>query len=111
MVVIPARSVRPPGPPPKRYPAEVPLLTPQSPVVVGHSPILALPRTCRGTFRDARGERRSPLVGYRVHSRDTPHVHLIAQFGNPFQIAWNVLGALLTLYAVVGVAGIPASSF
>jgi len=38
-------------------------------------------------------------------------VHLIAQFGNPFQIAWNMLTGLLAVYAVVCVARVPATAY
>jgi hypothetical protein len=38
-------------------------------------------------------------------------VHLVAQFGDPFQIVWNVLAEALTLYVVVRLAVIPAAAF
>ncbi|MGO9876367.1 MAG: hypothetical protein ACLPVY_21545 [Acidimicrobiia bacterium] len=38
-------------------------------------------------------------------------MHLIARFGNPFQIIWNVLVEWLTLYVVVRLAIIPAAAF
>jgi hypothetical protein len=51
---------------------------------------------------------RSSVASRRAILQD---VHLIAQFGNPFQIVWNILAGALTLYAVVTTTRLPAPAF
>ena len=60
--------------------------------------------------RDSSGDF-SVSVVWRGECARLSGVHLMAQFGNPFQIVWNVLVEALILIVVIATATTPAATF